>query len=73
MDDDGETGASPKMLFALQKMNAMNCVVIVSRWFGGIMLGNDRFRIIVQVAQEVYKHALEVKKKKEQSSRVDVS
>lgn len=41
-DDDGETGAGDKLLFLLQKKNALGVVVIVTRWFGGILLGNDR-------------------------------
>uniref|UniRef100_A0A7S3G1F1 RWD domain-containing protein n=1 Tax=Palpitomonas bilix TaxID=652834 RepID=A0A7S3G1F1_9EUKA len=50
-DDDGEGGAGIKLLFLLQKMGAMNCAVVVSRWFGGIKLGGDRFRDINESAK----------------------
>lgn len=44
--DDGETGASQPMLFLLQRLEMMNCIVIVTRWYGGVHLGSDRFKII---------------------------
>ncbi|GMT31629.1 hypothetical protein PFISCL1PPCAC_22926, partial [Pristionchus fissidentatus] len=44
--DDGETGASSKMLQILRSMKANGLIVIVTRWYGGIHLGPDRFRII---------------------------
>ncbi|XP_037079618.1 protein IMPACT-like [Pollicipes pollicipes] len=40
-DDDGETHAGARMLHLLEDV-----VVVVSRWFGGILLGPDRFRHI---------------------------
>ncbi|ETN75951.1 RWD domain protein [Necator americanus] len=49
--DDGETGASSKMLDLLDKMNADN--VVVSRWYGGIHLGPDRFRHINNLTREI--------------------
>jgi len=50
-DDDGETGAGDKLLYMLDKGNYINIIVIVTRWFGGIMLGADRFKHITGVAQ----------------------
>ncbi|KAL0212888.1 hypothetical protein RCL1_006514 [Eukaryota sp. TZLM3-RCL] len=35
-DDDGEIGCSMPMLQTLEKLNAINVVVMVSRWFGGL-------------------------------------
>ena len=52
-DDDGESGASDKLLFLLQRAQAMNVVVVVTRWFGGIHLGPDRFKHIVTVARDL--------------------
>jgi len=52
-DDDGETGAGDKVLYTLQKLNAINVVIMVTRWYGGIQLGNDRFKHIVNVAKEL--------------------
>ncbi|KAK5986994.1 Protein IMPACT [Trichostrongylus colubriformis] len=51
--DDGETGASSKMLELLNKMDASNVLVIVSRWYGGIHLGPDRFRHINNLTREI--------------------
>jgi hypothetical protein len=52
-DDDGEFGAGDPLLFLLQRANAMNVCVVVTRWYGGIQLGPDRFRIILNVAKEL--------------------
>ncbi|XGW25440.1 hypothetical protein V3C99_006676 [Haemonchus contortus] len=58
--DDGETGASSKMLELLEKMNVTNVLVIVSRWYGGIHLGPDRFRHINNLTREIVaKHGLD--------------
>jgi putative IMPACT (imprinted ancient) family translation regulator len=43
-NDDGETGAGMVILRILQKENMTNCVVCVTRWFGGIKLQGDRFK-----------------------------
>lgn len=41
--DDGETGAGMVILRVMQKHNVSNCVVCVTRWFGGTKLMADRF------------------------------
>ena len=51
-DDDGETAAGTRLLHLLQLMDAWNVIVVVSRWYGGVQLGPDRFRIINAVARE---------------------
>lgn len=43
-DDDGETGAGEPVLHLMQSLEAINCLVVVTRWFGGIELGPDRFK-----------------------------
>ncbi|KAI9499527.1 ribosomal protein S5 domain 2-type protein [Zychaea mexicana] len=45
-DDDGETAAGGRMMHLLQITDVKNAVVVVSRWFGGIQLGADRFKHI---------------------------
>jgi hypothetical protein len=50
-DDDGEDAAGPKLAQLLSLMNAENVIVVVSRWYGGIQLGPDRFRHIANVAR----------------------
>lgn len=42
--DDGEAGAGAVILRALEGAGLVNHVVIVTRWFGGVHLGGDRFR-----------------------------
>ena len=39
------------MLYLLQKLKVMNVVVMVSRWFGGIKLGSDRFKDFNETTQ----------------------
>lgn len=51
-DDDGESAAGGRLLHLLQVMNVWDVLVVVSRWYGGIKLGPDRFSIINKVARE---------------------
>jgi hypothetical protein len=51
-DDDGETAAGGRLLHLMQLMDVWDVVVVVSRWYGGVKLGPDRFRIINAVARE---------------------
>lgn len=52
-DDDGETHAGSRLLHLLQILDVTNVVVVVSRWFGGIQLGPDRFKHINNVARDI--------------------
>lgn len=52
-DDDGEDGAGSRLAQMLENMKANNVVVVVSRWFGGIKLGPDRFRHINNAARDL--------------------
>jgi putative IMPACT (imprinted ancient) family translation regulator len=51
-DDDGEQGASQLILFLMQQHQVLNFMVVVSRWYGGINLGPNRFKIIQNIAKE---------------------
>lgn len=51
-DDDGETAAGGRLLHLMQLMDVWDVVVVVSRWYGGIKLGPDRFRIINNVGRD---------------------
>ncbi|KAG9770161.1 UPF0029-domain-containing protein, partial [Aureobasidium melanogenum] len=51
-DDDGETAAGGRLLHLMQLMDVWNVLVVVTRWYGGVKLGPDRFRLINQVARE---------------------
>jgi hypothetical protein len=52
-DDDGETAAGSRMLHLLQLAAVEDVVVVVSRWFGGVLLGPSRFAIINNVARQL--------------------
>ncbi|MCJ1266767.1 eIF2 kinase Gcn2p negative regulator [Lobaria immixta] len=51
-DDDGENAAGGRLLHLLQIMDVWGVLVVVSRWYGGVQLGPDRFRIINAVARD---------------------
>lgn len=51
-NDDGETAAGGRVLHLMQLMNVWDVMVVVTRWYGGVLLGPDRFRIINQAARE---------------------
>lgn len=50
-DDDGETAAGGRLLHLLQIVNAENVMVIVTRWYGGVLLGPARFTHINNAAR----------------------
>ena len=50
-NDDGESGAGLIMLDILQRQELVDHLIIVSRWYGGVQLGADRFRHIRTCAQ----------------------
>ncbi|RMZ86333.1 hypothetical protein DV736_g6438, partial [Chaetothyriales sp. CBS 134916] len=51
-DDDGETAAGGRLLHLMQLMDVSNVLVVVTRWYGGVKLGPDRFRIINNVGRD---------------------
>lgn len=51
-DDDGETAAGGRLLHLLELMGLWNVMVVVTRWYGGVHLGPDRFRLINSVARD---------------------
>ncbi|KAH6842853.1 hypothetical protein B0I37DRAFT_383028 [Chaetomium sp. MPI-CAGE-AT-0009] len=44
--DDGETGCGELMLRAMREAGAVDTLVVLTRWFGGTMLGPDRWRLM---------------------------
>lgn len=42
--DDGESGAGMVILRMLEREDIVGQIVVVTRWFGGVKLGGDRFR-----------------------------
>mmetsp|Transcript_43540 Transcript_43540/g.170408 ORF Transcript_43540/g.170408 Transcript_43540/m.170408 type:complete len:281 (-) Transcript_43540:751-1593(-) len=53
-DDDGEAAAGKRLLHLLKMLPAENVAVVVSRWFGGIHLGPDRFKHINNAARQAF-------------------
>jgi hypothetical protein len=56
-DDDGEAAAGGRLLHLLQIADARGVCVVVSRWFGGILLGPSRFGIINHCARGALEEA----------------
>lgn len=59
-DDDGETGGGRHLLGLLQADNIANVLLIVTRWYGGVFLGPDRWRIMSQVSRDALSQRLRV-------------
>jgi len=53
--DDGEAGAGMIILRVIRKANLINVVIVVTRWFGGTPLYNDRFKHIQDGTLEIIK------------------
>lgn len=51
-DDDGESAAGGRIAHLLQILDVNNVLVIVTRYFGGTLLGADRFKHINQAARD---------------------
>jgi hypothetical protein len=51
-DDDGEDNAGSRLAELLDLMKLDNVIIVVSRWFGGVLLGPSRFRTILNCARE---------------------
>ena len=45
-NDDGESGAGMVIIRMLEREELKNHLIVVTRWFGGVHLGGDRFRHI---------------------------
>ncbi len=43
-NDDGESGAGMIVLRMLEREAIYNHIIVVTRWYGGVHLGGDRFR-----------------------------
>lgn len=55
-NDGGESGSGDKLARLLELAGCENTVVVVSRWYGGVQLGSDRWRLISGVANEALDH-----------------
>lgn len=57
--DDGETGAGMVILRVLQKEEMIDCIVCVTRWFGGVKLMGDRFKHLQDATKYAISHTEE--------------
>ncbi|KAF7546400.1 hypothetical protein G7046_g9311 [Stylonectria norvegica] len=44
--DDGESGCGAFLLQHMRNLHITNTVVVLTRWYGGVMLGPDRWRLM---------------------------
>lgn len=50
-NDDGETGAGAVILRMLEREGLANHIIVVTRWYGGVNLGGDRFRHVAEAVR----------------------
>ncbi|KAI1363397.1 hypothetical protein F5Y08DRAFT_309591 [Xylaria arbuscula] len=58
--DDGESGCGSFLIKNMQEMNAVDTLVVMTRWYGGIMLGPDRWRIMRNCLNDALSERLRV-------------
>ncbi len=54
-NDDGESGAGMVILRMLEREGLNDHIIVVTRWYGGVKLGGDRFRRV----QDCVRHYLD--------------
>lgn len=52
-DDDGENAAGSRVAELMRLLPVVQCAVIITRWYGGIQLGPDRFKLINNTARNL--------------------
>jgi len=55
--DDGESGAGMIIVRMLEREAVFNHIVVVTRWYGGVHLGGDRFRHVQSCVNAYLNHA----------------
>lgn len=50
-NDDGESGAGALILQMLEREGLRDHMIVVTRWYGGVHLGGDRFRHVKACVQ----------------------
>ncbi|EFQ35478.1 uncharacterized protein GLRG_10622 [Colletotrichum graminicola M1.001] len=59
-EDDGETGCGEFILRLMREAGVDDVVVVLSRWFGGELLGPDRWRLMRNVTTEALSQRLRI-------------
>ncbi|CAG9467500.1 unnamed protein product [Pedinophyceae sp. YPF-701] len=52
-DDPGEDAAGGRLLHLMQVADVKDCAVVVTRWYGGVLLGPSRFALINNAARQL--------------------
>ena len=52
--DDGEAGAGAVILKMLERAELRDHIVVVTRWYGGVHLGGDRFAHVVTAVRAYF-------------------
>jgi hypothetical protein len=68
-DDDGENAAGGRLAETIRLMNVEGAAVVVTRWYGGILLGPDRFKYINNAARKLLETEFLYKQVSEQQPR----
>ncbi|HGG06626.1 MAG TPA: YigZ family protein [Aliiroseovarius sp.] len=55
--DDGEAGAGMVILRMLEREGVSGHIIVVTRWYGGVKLGGDRFRRVQDAVAYYLAHA----------------
>jgi len=59
-DDDGEQRAGAHILEILKSSNIMGVMMVMTRWYGGVLLGTQRWELISRVSRECLSERLRV-------------
>ena len=63
-DEDGESGAGSRMMHLVELTGACDFGVIVTRWYGGVHLGPDRWKHINNALRSILDDHGQIKRKK---------
>ena len=55
-NDDGESGAGNVILSNLEREGLEGHIIVVTRWYGGVKLGGDRFRHVQSCVRHYLDH-----------------
>lgn len=66
--DDGEAGAGALILRMLEREGLSGHIVVVTRWYGGVKLGGDRFRRVADAVNYYFEHAKGLVRKEGQNA-----
>jgi hypothetical protein len=59
-EDDGETGGGHHVLSILKADNLVGVMLVLTRWYGGVMLGSQRWVLMTQVCRDSLSQRLRI-------------